>query len=100
MCGTLGATKFNKPMISAEQIAELIRNALPGAQVQVQDPYNDGQHFTAIVIAEQFRGQPMIKQHRLVNEAIKSYLDDGSIHALQLKTYSPEQWAESQVQLS
>ncbi len=86
-------------MVSAEQIAILIRNALPGAQVQVQDPYNDGQHFTAIVVAEQFTGQTMIKQHRLVNDAIKSYLDDGSIHALQLKTYSPEEWARSQIQL-
>ncbi len=87
-------------MISPQQIASLITSAIPGAKVQVQDPYNDGQHFTAIVVAEQFRGETMIKQHRLVNEAIKPYLDDGSIHALQLKTYSPEQWAQSQIQLS
>ncbi|PLS68347.1 MAG: BolA family transcriptional regulator [Cyanobacteria bacterium M5B4] len=86
-------------MVSAAQITTLIKEAIPGAQVRVEDPYNDGQHFTAIVIAEQFAGQTMIKQHRLVNDALKSYLDDGSIHALQLKTYSPEQWQQAQVQV-
>ncbi|MFN3360783.1 MAG: BolA family protein [Pseudanabaenaceae cyanobacterium] len=87
-------------MISAEQVANLIRDAIPGAQVQVEDPLQDGQHFTAIVVAEAFRGLTMIKQHRMVNDALKSYLEDGSIHALQLKTYTPEQWAASQVQIT
>jgi acid stress-induced BolA-like protein IbaG/YrbA len=81
-------------MITAQQVQTLIIQALPEAQVVVQDPNNDGQHFSAIVIAPQFAGIPMVKQHRLVNEAVKAHLNSGEIHALQLKTYTPDQWQE------
>ncbi len=84
--------------MTAQQIQALIVQALPAAQVSVQDPNNDGQHFSAVVVAPQFAGIPMIKQHRLVNEVLKMHIDSGEIHAMQLKTYSPEQWQESNVQ--
>jgi acid stress-induced BolA-like protein IbaG/YrbA len=86
-------------MISVEQIQTLIIQALPDAQVRVIDPNNDGQHFSAVVVASQFVGLPMIKQHRLINDALKAHIDSGEIHALQLKTYSPEQWQQSNVQI-
>jgi acid stress-induced BolA-like protein IbaG/YrbA len=87
-------------MISTTDIESLIAAALPGAKIEVQDPNRDGQHFAATVIAEQFSGLTTIKQHRLVNDALKAYLDSGAIHALQLKTYSPEQWQNFSVQMS
>jgi len=87
-------------MISHQNIAELIRNTLPNAKVQVEDPNHDGQHFTAIVVAEQFEGLSMIKQHKLVYSAIQEHLDTGAIHALQLKTYSLSQWESMQVQVN
>jgi acid stress-induced BolA-like protein IbaG/YrbA len=86
-------------MISDNNIAELIRNVLPNARVQVEDPNHDGQHFTAIVVAEQFEDLSMIKQHKLVYSAIQEHLDSGAIHALQLKTYSLSQWESMQVQV-
>jgi acid stress-induced BolA-like protein IbaG/YrbA len=87
-------------MISTADIESLLLEALPGAKVEVQDPNHDGQHFGAIVIAEQFTGLTTIKQHRLVNAALKAYLDSGAIHALQLKTYSPEQWQNVSLQIN
>jgi acid stress-induced BolA-like protein IbaG/YrbA len=86
-------------MISDNNIAELIRNVLPNARVQVEDPNHDGQHFAAIVVAEQFEDLSMIKQHKLVYSAIQEHLDSGAIHALQLKTYSLSQWESMQVQV-
>ncbi|WP_240527421.1 MULTISPECIES: BolA/IbaG family iron-sulfur metabolism protein [unclassified Synechococcus] len=35
-----------------------------------------------------------MKQHRLVNEALKPYLQDGRLHALALRTFTPSQWEE------
>ena len=78
--------------MTTSQIRDLILQALPEAIVEVHNPMQDGQHFGAIVIAPQFTGLTMIKQQRLVNEVLKPYFDSGEIHALQLKTYSPEQW--------
>jgi acid stress-induced BolA-like protein IbaG/YrbA len=41
-----------------------------------------------------------IKQHKLVYEVLQEYLDDGRIHALALKTYTPEQWKSTFVQVN
>jgi acid stress-induced BolA-like protein IbaG/YrbA len=78
-----------------QTIADVIQTALPGAQVHVEDTVGDGNHFQAVVIAAQFAGLTMIKQHRMVNDALKEYLDSGQLHALALKTYTPDQWKPS-----
>lgn len=50
-------------------------------------------HFKVTLVSPKFESLPLIKQHRLVNEALKTELD-GQIHALALHTYTPDQWAE------
>jgi acid stress-induced BolA-like protein IbaG/YrbA len=85
-------------MLSTKDIQALILEVLPNALVDVQDPNQDGQHFAAIVVAEQFVGLNMVKQHKLVYDAIKPQIDSGSIHAMQLKTYTPEKWQANSVQ--
>lgn len=67
----------------------MIKAALPGAEVQVVDQ-GGGDHLWASVTAAQFAGQPLLTQHRMVYAAVQSRLDDGSIHALALKTRAPE----------
>jgi acid stress-induced BolA-like protein IbaG/YrbA len=76
-------------------IEDAIRNALPGAQVKVRSPMNDDAHFEATVISEAFDGLPLMKQHRLVMQPLKGLLA-GEVHALALKTYTPEKWAGDQ----
>ncbi len=72
-------------------IKQLIEQALPGALVAVDDPMNDGDHLQATVVSELFAGKPLLKQHQMVYEPLKEPLA-GALHALQLKTYTPEQW--------
>ncbi|MCJ2543283.1 BolA family protein [Thermostichus vulcanus] len=76
------------------EIEKLIEAALPGAKVHVEDTVGDGNHFQAVVVAEQFQGLTMIKQHRLVNDALKAHLQDGRLHALALRTFTPAQWEQ------
>lgn len=78
-----------------KQIEEGILNALPDAQVMVRDPMNDGAHFEATVVSEAFVGMPLAQQHRLVMKPLKGLLA-GDVHALSLKTYTPEKWADAQ----
>jgi acid stress-induced BolA-like protein IbaG/YrbA len=78
-----------------KQIADIILQAVPGAQVIVDDPMNDGAHFDVIVISESFIGMPIVKQHRQVMPPLKD-LFAGDLHAVALKTFTPEQWANSQ----
>jgi stress-induced morphogen len=67
------------------EIESMIRAALPGAEVEVVDE-GGGDHLRAIVRAPQFEGLSRVEQHRLVKNAVRPRFDDGSIHALSVKT--------------
>ena len=68
------------------ELKEMIEAALPGSTVEVSDEDGGGQHLLATVAAPQFEGLSRIEQHRLVKAAVKPRFDDGSVHALSVKT--------------
>ena len=78
-----------------KQIEEIILAAVPNAQVIVHDPMNDGAHLEATVISESFVGMTLVDQHRQVMQALK-HAFAGDLHALALKTFTPEKWAGAQ----
>jgi stress-induced morphogen len=76
-------------MADLTEVRTLIAAALPGAEVEVIDETGAGDHLRAIVRASQFKGLSRIDQHRLVKSAVQERFDDGSIHALSVKTSVP-----------
>ena len=76
-------------MADLDELTELIEAALPGATVQIVDQ-GGGDHLAASIIAPQFEGKSLIQQHRMVYAAVQERFDDGSIHALALRTRAPE----------
>ena len=72
----------------------MIEAALPGAEVEVIDETGGGDHLRATVCAEQFEGLSRIDQHRLVKAAVQKRFDDGSVHALSVKTSVPADRSE------
>ena len=72
--------------VDLEELRGMIEAALPGAAVEVFDEDGGGQHLKAVVSAAQFEGLSRIDQHRLVKAAVKERFDDGTIHALSVKT--------------
>jgi stress-induced morphogen len=77
-------------MPSPEHIKERIEAAIPGARAEVEDYTGGGDHFRATVTAPAFAGRSRIEQHRLVYEVFEDEIG-GAIHALSLKTQTPEQ---------
>jgi stress-induced morphogen len=71
------------------ELKAMIEAALPGAGVEVFDEDGGGQHLKAVVSAAQFESLSRIDQHRLVKAAVKERFDDGTIHALSVKTDVP-----------
>jgi stress-induced morphogen len=71
------------------EIERMIESALPGAAVEVVDETGSGDHLRATVSASQFAGLSRLDQHRLVRAAVKERFDDGTIHALSVKTELP-----------
>jgi len=76
--------------MSAAEIEELIRSGIPDARVEITDLAGDGDHYSARVVAESFRGVPRPQQHRQVYEALGGRMG-GELHALQLKTGVPDE---------
>ena len=74
--------------MDAETLRELIETGLPGARAEVQG--DDGVHFEATVVSEAFRGKLPLARHRLVYATLGDLMG-GAIHALQLKTVTPEE---------
>ena len=72
----------------AAQIADLIRVALPDAEVEITALANDGDHYTARVVSAAFTGMSRIAQHKLVYNALGGRMG-GELHALQLTTSVP-----------
>jgi stress-induced morphogen len=75
--------------VDLAELKRMIEAALPGATVEVLDEDGGGQHLRAVVSATQFEGLSRIDQHRLVKAAVKTRFDDGTIHALSVKTSVP-----------
>ncbi|MEO1134445.1 MAG: BolA/IbaG family iron-sulfur metabolism protein [Cyanobacteria bacterium J06639_1] len=82
--------------MSPQVVRSLIENAFPNSTVEVLDPLHDGEHLQAVVVSDRFEGKTMIQQHRLVYSSVQSFIDSGELHALQLQTYTPEQWSKRQ----
>jgi stress-induced morphogen len=72
------------------ELEAMIRAALPGAEVEVIDETGSGDHLQATVSASQFEGLSRIDQHRLVKAAVKERFEDGTIHALSVRTEPPQ----------
>jgi acid stress-induced BolA-like protein IbaG/YrbA len=73
--------------LDAETIRKLIETGLPGAHADVQG--DDGVHFEATVVAEAFRGKLPLARHRMVYATLGELMG-GAIHALALKTVTPD----------
>ncbi|MDO6963847.1 BolA family protein [Rhizobium alvei] len=70
-------------------IADLIKEGIPGAQVVIRDLAGDGDHYAAEVVAEAFRGKSRVQQHQMVYGALKGRMG-GELHALALQTSAPD----------
>ena len=73
-------------------IQQLIEAGLPGARVEVQG--DDGVHFEALVVSESFAGKMPLARHRMVYVTLGERMG-GEIHALALKTLTPEEAAKA-----
>lgn len=74
--------------MDAQTIRKLIETGLPDAQVQVEG--DDGVHFEATVVSEAFRGKMPLARHRMVYATLGDLMG-GAIHALALKTVTPDE---------
>ncbi|MCX7156452.1 MAG: BolA family transcriptional regulator [Rhodocyclales bacterium] len=76
-------------MLDPKQIESWIAAGLPCEFVAVQ---GDGQHFEAVIVSSEFVGLNRVKRQQRINAVLKARFDSGELHALSMKTLTPEEW--------
>jgi len=82
-------------MVSPEQVEAMIQAEMPDAQIQVQDLTGGGDHYQVTVISPLFEGKTLVQQHQMVYGAVRQAMSTEAIHALALKTYTPQSWSSA-----
>lgn len=77
----------------SDTIKELIEGGLKNCTAIIEG--EDGQHFTATVISPEFSGKSRIQKQQLVYATLNQYIKDGTLHAISIKTLTPEEWSHS-----
>lgn len=75
--------------MNAQDIEDMIKEALPDATIDIQDMRGDGDHYAAMVISKAFEGKSRVQQHQMVYKALRGKMGD-DLHALALQTSTPE----------
>ncbi len=83
-------------MFLASEIERLIAAGLECEFLKIEG--DDGTHFAGVVVSPAFEGKPRVRQHQAVYATLGKLMGN-EIHALQLTTYTPAQWAEFQKEL-
>lgn len=76
-------------MVEASSIEDCIRRGLECSHVEVQ---GDGAHWEAVIVSPAFAGLARVRRHQLVYAALGERMRE-DIHALSMRTMSPEEWA-------
>ncbi|MCZ6469677.1 MAG: BolA/IbaG family iron-sulfur metabolism protein [Candidatus Dadabacteria bacterium] len=77
--------------MDSKEIKTMIQNGMSNLVVNVD---GDGTHFEALIVSTEFEGKSLIERHKVVYGVLGDAMKE-RIHALSLKTFTPEQW-ESQ----
>ena len=71
--------------LKLEEIKNLIKTAMPDAQITIQDLAGDDNHYSATIKSKAFTGKSKIEQHKLVYKSLKGKMGE-ELHALALNT--------------
>ena len=77
--------------MNAPDIERMIKEALPDADVKIEDLRGDGDHYSAYVQSASFNGKTRVQQHQMVYETLGDKMGT-DIHALSIQTCTPDQW--------
>ena len=72
-----------------QQIEQLIKEALPDAEITIKDLHGDGDHYAAHVVSAAFRDKTRVQQHQMIYDALGGCMGS-ELHALALRTSAAE----------
>lgn len=77
-------------MMQSEEVEKIIAAGLSCEHLQV---VGDGHHFEALIVSAEFAGKNRVQRQQRVNEVLRQHFNSGELHALSMKTQTPEEWS-------
>jgi len=77
--------------VDEQSIKNIIKNSFSNADIQVE---GDGYHYTLRVIMPEFQDKSRMQRQQLIYRLFAEQITNGSLHALSIKTYTPDEWAQ------
>ncbi len=77
-------------MVSPDVVETKLKAAFPDAEIQIST--RDGEHYEVTVVSGSFVGQGRVQQHQMVYKTVQDEMLSGAIHAMSVKTFTPETW--------
>jgi acid stress-induced BolA-like protein IbaG/YrbA len=78
--------------MDAATVKVLLQDHLRECEFQVQ---GEGNHYDIVAIGDVFEGLRPVKKQQLIYAALNEQIADGTIHAVNIRTYTPAQWQET-----
>ncbi|TKB55957.1 BolA family protein [Ferrimonas aestuarii] len=71
------------------EVADLLKQAMTLDEVKVT---SEGTHYKVIAVGECFEGQSRVKRQQAIYGPLMPHITDGTLHALTIKAFTPEEW--------
>lgn len=75
--------------MTADELKHIISTNLKCEHIELE---GDGQHWYATIVSEAFTGKRLIQRHQQVYATLGSKIHTNEVHALSMKTYTPQEW--------
>ena len=77
--------------MNAADVEKIIQTEIGGSKAIAE---GEGCNFQVTVISEEFAGKSPVKKQQLVYGCLQEMISSGEIHAVQIKTFTPQQWQD------
>jgi acid stress-induced BolA-like protein IbaG/YrbA len=77
--------------MNADEIKLILEQQLNGCDIKVDV---DGSHVNIVVVGDIFQGVRPVQRQQLVYAALREHIASGAIHAVNMKTYSAQEWQQ------
>ncbi|MDH3355039.1 MAG: BolA/IbaG family iron-sulfur metabolism protein [Chromatiales bacterium] len=79
--------------METSEVKALLDAALPNCEVTVE---SDGSHYDVTAIGSEFDGVSTLNRQRAVNKVLMEHITNGTIHAVNIKAFTPDEWTKAQ----
>ena len=78
--------------MTQQELEKIIRGLVAVEAIEIEDMTGTQDHWKVMVVSEDFENKSRIDQHKLIFDPLQDRIKSNEIHALTLKTYTPEKW--------